>query len=48
MDETVVHYPQVTDTVVTSGNVEQKEDNSEDKFDDSKDFNLEDTIDNKV
>ena len=46
-DEMVVHTPQLTDTLVTSGNREQK-DNLENEYEDSKDFNSEDTIDNIV
>ena len=48
MEETVVHTTQLSDTLVTSGNGEQKEDNLENKSEDSEDINLEDTIDKIV
>ena len=47
MDATIVHIPQLTDTLVTPDK-QQKEDNSEVESEDSEDFNLEDTMDNIV
>ena len=48
MDDTIVHISQLTDTLVTPDK-EQKVDNLEDKSEDStKDFGLEDTLDNIV
>ena len=44
MNETVVHIPQLTDTLVTLGNGEQKEDHFEDESEDSEGFDLEDTV----
>ena len=38
----------LTDTLVTLGNREQKEDNQEDDSEGSEDFNSEDTLDNIV
>ena len=47
-DEKVVHTSQFTDTLVTSGNGEKKEDNLMDKSEDSENFDLDDTIGNIV
>ena len=48
-DDTEILNPQFTDTIVTSGNGKQKEDNFEDDSEDSKDFkDSEDTLDNIV
>ena len=46
-NNTEILTPQFTNTLVTSGNGEQKEDNSEDNSEDSEDFeDSEDTLDN--
>ena len=48
-NDTEILTPQLTDTLVTSGNREQKEDNFEDNSDNSKDFkDSENTLDNIV
>ena len=47
-DDTVVHTLQLTDTLITLGNREQTEDNLDNEFEESEDFNSKDSIDNIV